>query len=148
MMRIIPEIKTTRLSLHPLTQHDQAAIADIKAISHIKAQDWINLRLAESGFSSYVWMVEYKDLLIGTVCFWNIENHQAEIGYEILPAYRKQGFAIEACVALLDIAPVLGLKKIEAFCDKTNVASIQTALKAGFDYDRSWEDFDVYTKLI
>lgn len=61
-----------------------------------------------------------------------------EIGYSVIPAYRRQGLAIEACARVIDaLFSDAGALLIIAGCDRRNRASIKTLRRLGFWLDGS-----------
>lgn len=55
-----------------------------------------------------------------------------EIGYEVLPEYRNQGYAFEAVQALIEWAnKQQGLQRIIAHCPEDNPASMRILAKLG-----------------
>lgn len=61
-----------------------------------------------------------------------------EIGYSVIPAYRRQGLAAEACVRVIDaLFQEAGAQLIIAGCDRRNRASVKTLRKLGFWLDGS-----------
>jgi ribosomal-protein-alanine N-acetyltransferase len=59
-------------------------------------------------------------------------NGTVEIGYSILPQYRRQGYALEAVKALLEWATVQPeVRQVVAECENDNIASIGVLEKAG-----------------
>ena len=64
-----------------------------------------------------------NDNLVGTICLFNFsnENDQAEIGYELLPAFQGQGIMQEATSKVIAFGrDVIGLKTIEAYTHLEN----------------------------
>lgn len=59
----------------------------------------------------------------------------AEVGYALYPTGRGQGYASEAARALADWAFGHGVQRVEVICAVTNLASAQSALRAGFRYE-------------
>lgn len=59
-----------------------------------------------------------------------------DIGYAYLPAYRGQGYAYEAGVAVLDYAPKLGLQRVLAITSPDNIASNRLLLKMGMRFEK------------
>ena len=56
-----------------------------------------------------------------------------ELGYEIEPAYRRQGYAVEATTGLVDWAfQQPGIRCVRAAIREDNVASLGVIRKAGF----------------
>jgi [ribosomal protein S5]-alanine N-acetyltransferase len=75
------------------------------------------------------------DRLIGTCVFNGLDtdNRRAEIGYDLLPAYWRQGIATEALHAILRYAFVeMELNRVEAVISPDNVASRALLKKLGF----------------
>ncbi|MBL8552341.1 MAG: GNAT family N-acetyltransferase [Hyphomonadaceae bacterium] len=61
-----------------------------------------------------------------------------EIGYAIIPAYRRQGLAVEAAGRVIDhLFQDEGARLVVAGCDRRNRASIRTLRKLGFWLDGS-----------
>jgi len=63
-------------------------------------------------------------------------GYWANIGYDLLPAYRRQGIMTEALTEVLLYGfETIGLNRVEAFVDPRNIASIQLLQKLGFRQD-------------
>lgn len=91
-----------------------------------------------------VWTLTLKgeDMLIGSVCLWQIvpEQNKAEIGFELHPDHQGKGIMNEALAAVLDYSfNVAELERIEGWAHKENTASIGLMLKHGFDRDMEEE---------
>jgi RimJ/RimL family protein N-acetyltransferase len=59
----------------------------------------------------------------------------AWIGYAVYPAAQGNGYAAEATEVLTGWAFQLGLPRVEIFCAVNNVASVRTALNAGYRFE-------------
>ncbi|PTT30341.1 N-acetyltransferase [Chryseobacterium sp. HMWF028] len=73
--------------------------------------------------------------LIGTICLWNFSEDRkiAEVGYELLPEYHRQGIMSEALKAVLDFGfKELHLEKIIAITNKFNENSKGLLVKHDF----------------
>ena len=73
--------------------------------------------------------------MIGAVGFFRIndESKIAEIGYELLPAFHRQGIAFEAISEALNYAfNLIGFADIEAGVNPDNYISIRLLFKCGF----------------
>jgi ribosomal-protein-alanine N-acetyltransferase len=73
--------------------------------------------------------------LMGTICLWNFseEKDRAEVGFELLPAFQKQGFVDESLKTVLHYAfRSLHLKTLSAFTNPKNVDSVKLLLKNQF----------------
>jgi RimJ/RimL family protein N-acetyltransferase len=59
-----------------------------------------------------------------------------DIGYAFLPAWRGQGYAFEAGMAVLGFAPSLGLRRVLAITSPNNIASNYLLRKMGMRFER------------
>ena len=83
------------------------------------------------------WGISYKNQqnLIGTICLWNFSDDrtEAEVGYELLPDYHRNGIMSEALKAVLKFGfNELYLNEILAFTNKFNENSKSLLLKHQF----------------
>ncbi|TFF34109.1 GNAT family N-acetyltransferase [Mucilaginibacter psychrotolerans] len=72
---------------------------------------------------------------IGNICFWRLdkENHRAEIGYMLSPAYQGLGIMQEAMNEVIKYAfEAMRMHSIEANVNPANQASINTLERCGF----------------
>lgn len=60
---------------------------------------------------------------------------EANVGYWIAPAARGHGYAAEAVRIMLDWGFGLGLHRVHLDCDVRNLASVRTAMAAGFAFE-------------
>ncbi len=91
----------------------------------------------------------HSDELIGIICLLRMpEAHRArigggpyiELGYRMMWDQWNQGFATEACEAVLDYGfATLKLPEITAIIDERNERSIRVAEKLGFQHLRTYE---------
>ena len=75
------------------------------------------------------------DTLIGSVGLMNVRPRffNAAVGYELAPAFWRQGVMTEALTAVIEFGfLVMALNRIEAFVVPENVASIRLLEKLGF----------------
>lgn len=73
--------------------------------------------------------------IIGTICLWNFSEDRktAEVGYELLPEYHRQGIMSEALKTVLDFGfNELNLDEILAITNKFNENSKGILLKHDF----------------
>ena len=162
---LFEDIKTPRLDLVPVTAeslHCQARNgpnmrAELGAILHAQVPDswphenWephvydylLNLIAEDSeaiGWCRYLMLRDADGegrILIGSfgAGFPKAETRQAEIGYGILPAWQRQGFAVEAVAAILPWMQTR--REIAAFVAQTFAhlrSSIRVLEKSGFHY--------------
>lgn len=142
----VPAIHTNRLHLRAIEFADTDAIHRIKGIDPNSADEWIGRILDLEQPKSYVWAIELGHEVIGTICYWNIHVDRAEIGYDIAPAYQHQGFATEAGEGILALASDFGFKKLEAYCQPSNLPSQHVAMKLGFKLTSKTEVFNIFSK--
>ncbi|MCI2229629.1 GNAT family N-acetyltransferase [Polaribacter sp. MSW13] len=160
---IFPILETERLTLRALNLDDAKAIFGLrtnKSVNTFIKRD-IPKNLSEarafidqisnlvSTNSGIFWVIESKQNkeLIGTVGLRNfrIEEKDAEIGYELHPNYQEKGFMTETLKEVVNFGfKNLGLKTIEAFTHKNNMASIALLEKQDFVFqpERKDEGFD------
>lgn len=107
-------------------------------------------RILEHG----IWVLEQKDTgkLIGVAGleYQVIENKEfLGLGYIIGQSWQRQGYATEACRAILEYGKeYLGAKKVYCFAKPENTASIHLAEKLGFrlkEEELGVKDYLVYT---
>lgn len=81
--------------------------------------------------------------IIGTICLWNFSEDRktAEVGYELLPEYHRQGIMSEALKAVLDFGfNELYLQEIVAVTNKFNESSKGLLLKHHFILQEGKQD--------
>jgi ribosomal-protein-alanine N-acetyltransferase len=141
-MDVFPILKTSRLLLRELTQHDW------KAVSYLRSDPYINayvkrpsakteelarafIKKIETAFhnqESYYWCIsttEQKEM-IGSISLWNFSDDMkvAEVGYELSPQYQGIGLMTEALNVVIPFAfEQLNCKRVEAFTQYDNVKS-------------------------
>jgi len=146
-----PGLKTTRLHLRKLSESDEGEILFLRSDPVMnkyihrqkmngpeEAREFI-LRIDRdiSDERCLYWAISAEDnlKLIGVICLWNFsEDHRiAELGYELMPAFQKQGIMQEAVLCVLQYGfEQISLEKIEAFTHKKNKNSIRLLKKNGF----------------
>lgn len=148
---MIPEIKTPRLRVRPITAQDAtdyfALNRDPKVMlsygiprhqSLAQTQSLIRWMQAEFKKHHFIrWGVEDKATgkLIGDVGFWRFTETRArgEIGAKLLPAYWGSGYMTEAMGAVIRYAfKSMNLQSIECHIELENVGSIRMTEKLGF----------------
>jgi ribosomal-protein-alanine N-acetyltransferase len=146
-----PELKTSRLLLRKLSDSDEGEILFLRSDPGLnkyihrqkmklpeEAREFI-LRIDRdvSDERCLYWAISAADnpKLIGVICLWNFsEDHRiAELGYELMPVFQKQGIMQEAVSSVLRYGfEQISLEKIEAFTNKKNKNSIRLLKKNGF----------------
>lgn len=96
-------------------------------------------RIAVDDRPRYALVVHREDArLIGEVRMEPLRGRDGyEIGYAIVPGYRRRGFAVEATGAVIAALEAGGADLIVAGCDMNNVASVRTLRRLGFTLDGS-----------
>lgn len=109
----------------PMTDVDQAK-RFIRKIHHsIEVGDWLYWAITQQG----------SDRLVGTVCLWQFQwqHARAEIGYELLPKFQRQGIMTAAARLVLDFAfQILHLHSVEARTVPENLRSTRLLERLGF----------------
>lgn len=158
-----PILRTSRLLLRQITNEDAEAVFILRsdplinkyihrqAAKSIKeAYDFIEkITNNQLNNSAIQWGITRSgnNQLIGNICLWNIDvkNNTAELGYSLLTDHFKQGIMQEALQAVKDYGfNVMKVKRIDAFTNKENVASLTLLARNGFlrntELERSLED--------
>ena len=73
-----------------------------------------------------------SDSFLGSLVMFDIKKGEAEIGYWVAPSHRGHGVSGRALMLSIEIARILGLKKLRARTVRENPASEKSLLKAGF----------------
>lgn len=102
---------------------------------------------------TFYWGISLKDQahLIGTICLWNFSEDRkiAEVGYELLPDYHRQGIMSEALTAVLHFGfNELNLQEIVAMTDQSNENSKKLLLKHNFILQEERNDKDFLGSLV
>ena len=155
---LFPNLPTERLLLRPLNIQDAPEVmtlrSDARVNEFIDRPQAINLEEArqfiekiEAGFTRKEWLywaitLQGNDILIGTICLWNFsaDGARAEVGYELNPAFQRQGFMQEALSEVLRYGfSGLKLKIIFALLREDNIRSVQFLKRNGFQLDAGFE---------
>jgi RimJ/RimL family protein N-acetyltransferase len=161
----MPDLRTTRLQLHPIDVAEGERIAArIAGPADMWAEDFpfegdvgavgAFLRAsAEHGeqrpFGYYRITLLSDDRAVGGIGFKGRPDAGCvEIGYGLAPSARGHGYAAEAVVALLALASDLGLSRVIADTTLDNVASQRTLTRAGFRLMRSDTELHYYEALL
>ena len=162
-----PELKTARLLLRRLSDADDQAIFSLRSDrtvnkyidrertkSPAEARQFISrVNKDVSEGKSFYWVISLTDSpnLIGVVCLWNFteDRRAAELGYELMPAFQKQGIMQEAISSVLHYGfEQISLDRIEAFTHKKNKNSIKLLEKNGFKWLPERRDADHASNII
>ena len=157
-------IETARLQLIPCDlPHFDAIINDeqkLESLLQVKLADqWIEFPAAREamqpgyehlkshpeilGWWTYLFLHKPDRTLIGLGGFKGLVNDQGmvELGYEIAPAYRRRGLALEAANGMIEYAFAHpGIKRVDAHTLPEKNASTGVLEKAGMKFIESVED--------
>lgn len=156
-----PELKSKRLWLRQV--HDSDLESVFKGLSHPDVIRYygVSYESLESTKAQMAWFRELEQN--GTGVWWAVcsaENqkfhgaaginnldrihHKAEVGFWLLPEYRRNGIISEAMKEILNYAfHELKLHRIEATVETENEASRNLLLKAGFSYEGTLRDCEL-----
>jgi RimJ/RimL family protein N-acetyltransferase len=151
-------METQRLYFRQMTPQDHEALhrlfSDPVAMAHYPepftpemTAGWIewNMRnYRERGFGLWALIHKARQDVIGD-CGLTLQKidgaEELEIGYHLLPAYWRQGFATEAAVACRDYAfDSLGRDRVVAWMRVGNVASRRVAERVGMHLEKEAKD--------
>jgi ribosomal-protein-alanine N-acetyltransferase len=149
-----PELQTSRLLLRALTVADRDAIFALRSNEEVNrfvgrdaaqtpadAARFINDRIQDIiENKGMYWAIESRATgkLIGTICYWNLNDNDntAEIGYELLPDMQGQGIMQEAIVPVIAWGfNDMRLEVITAFPLEVHGRSVKLLEKNDFSYD-------------
>lgn len=147
------QVQTARLTLKPLPArvaaaipHDRATAAEIVGARIL--DDWPLPDLLEvlenlvrnEPFGAWVMIDRDLATVVGDVGFHGPpQDGRVEIGYAVMPQFRRRGYATEASGALVEWALAQpGITEVVARCDADNPGSIATLERNGFE--RTGED--------
>ena len=145
------KLETERLVLKPI---DESHVDDILKIrsnnitnqfvkrippkTNYDALDFIlTIKKRVENKETFYWGISLKDQqgLIGTICLYRFseDRTEAEVGYELLPAYHRKGIMSETLTAVLNFGfNELYLNEVLAFTNKFNENSKSLLLKNNF----------------
>jgi ribosomal-protein-alanine N-acetyltransferase len=118
----------------------------VTASSIEDAHAFINKIIAiQNNNEGMMWAITLKDdpKLVGTIGCWNIvkEKEEAEVGYELLSAYRGKGIMQEALSKVIEYGfQTLTLKTIVADTKAINQPSVKLLEKCGFMKTRATDN--------
>ena len=146
-----PILTTEQLILRRFTHHDAAALFEMRSSEEVMQYiarpicktiddaigliDVIDKLIADNDGITWCICLKNSDKYIGSIGFWRIEkeNHRAEIGYLLNPAYQGRGLMQEAVMAVIGYGfKVIKLHSIQANVQPQNTASINLLLKNNF----------------
>ena len=84
----------------------------------------------------WVHQIVVDDEVVGDIAFHgppaDVGPQVVEIGYDVVPARRRQGIATQACAMIVDLAWRDGADRVVALTEPDNVGSQQVLLRNGF----------------
>lgn len=150
-IKVFPVIETERLRLREMDLNDASLLFQLRSddsVMKYMAKEVIltidearkiiqdNLNAFWKGESIY-WAIALKDKddFIGAGGYWRWakQHFRAEIGFQLLPEYWRQGYMKEALESMIPFGfDQMGLHRIEADVDPRNIASIKLLEKLKF----------------
>lgn len=100
-----------------------------------EAREWITTRIDQAATDQHEHFAVQAELpyeLAGGVNIFFHEPRRAELGYFIVPAARRRGFASRAVRVAAGWAHRNGVERVEALIDAENLASLSVVENAGF----------------
>ncbi|PTS91836.1 N-acetyltransferase [Pedobacter sp. HMWF019] len=151
---LFPQLTTERLLLRSISAQDLELIHIMRCDRAVNAmvgrETPTSLKQTEAfigkiermikGNESMYWVICLKKdhQLLGTVCCWNfdVENEAVEIGYEMLPEFRRRGIMEEALKGVIEYAfEKLNARVITAFPSGVNINSVSLLKKLNFQLE-------------
>jgi len=146
-----PELTTGRFILREINESDAPLIHELRSDQETNAligrentnsiaDAVLFIERIKSGVQrndNIYWIICFENSpdLIGTIGIWNfdISAQAAEIGYELLSGFRRQGIMTEVLPRVAQFGfEQMELKRINAFCSDHNFNSIKLLEKCGF----------------
>gem|GEM_PF-2569872 len=150
-MPVFPEVSTKRLRLREPCMDDVALFTDIfsdpmlrrysNVPSHLTPHavrvwtQWLCQAFHTRSACAWTMQLPSTGEAIGSVRFNRIDHQArtAEVGFELLPAFRGLGYMSEALLAIIGLGELrFGLERIEASCANENGASQKVLQICGF----------------
>ncbi|RQO37908.1 N-acetyltransferase [Chryseobacterium sp. KBW03] len=153
------KLETTRLILKAINENDTEDILRIR--SNEVTNRFVRRNSPKNNYDALQFILTIKERtknnqtvyfgislkgqqnLIGTICLWNFSEDRktAEVGYELLPEYHRQGIMSEALKAVLNCGfNELHLQEIVAITSRFNENSKGLLLKHDFILEEGKED--------
>lgn len=154
-----PVITTECLNLTELTLEDEKEVFILKSDNDVlkfmdrpksttieQARQFI--RYIKDGINKNKWILwairlKGSEKLAGTVCLWNISEHEsrADIGYELLPIFHGKGIMQEAVTAVIRYGfQTMNLHSIEAVVNADNEKSIKLLERNNFTIIKKFKE--------
>ena len=154
-----PTLTTERLRLRQLNHDDAEAIVALFSSPEVlrflnqeqtdsvekavRLINWLNGLYDKHEAVQWAITLQGQNRLIGTCgnYAWDQENRHIDVGYHLLPSYWGQGYATEACHAIVGWSfEHMNLHRVQADCTVGNVASERVLLKCGFKVEGIWRE--------
>lgn len=149
MLNAPATLKTARLTLRRPRLEDAARIlpyAGDPAVTRYMGwttrrdlehtREYLEMALEEwqtDGCGTYI--IEREGMLIGSTGLYFCIEQTGTTGYILAPSAWGQGFATEACRAMIELGRSLGLARIEAQCHVDHRASARVLEKSGMSFE-------------
>ncbi|SUD92015.1 GNAT family N-acetyltransferase [Psychrobacter phenylpyruvicus] len=103
--------------------------------SFVRTQNDILQQQAKGDIAFY--LIYQQSKLVGRINLRDIRSAEANLGYRICQSAGGKGIATLAVDKIINIAPQLEIKRINAIVSETNPASEKVLLKNGFEYSQT-----------
>lgn len=86
---------------------------------------------------TYSWVMDFEDVLIGTIGAYDYTPEQIEVGFSVQPDWQGRGYATEALQKVLEyLTKNEGIPCVTAWCAAENEGSMRVLEKAGMQLVR------------
>ena len=149
-----PTLETPRLVLRQFRESDLAALETFFADPVTRAVYRVTFTTGElwrriatnlghwqlRGFGPYVAEEKSTGDVVGMVSLWFPHGWaDIEVGYGVLPAHRRKGYAAEAAARVRDHGFEIGIPRLVSYIQPTNLASIAVATSIGATPDGGFD---------
>jgi len=158
-----PVIRTQRLILRAPKPKDVSAFFDLRSneqtnkyldrpiaknIEEAQAHlDKVIKNIEENNWIAWILTLKESDEMMGSVGLWmyDSKSNTADIGFELLPPYWRNGYTSEAAQAIIEFGfRKIKLSKVLAVFHKDNIASRSTLLKLNFRSESEKNEEHIY----
>lgn len=158
-------LKTERLGIRELTPKDAPELAKVlcdpasmayypRPLTMDEVAQWIARNIRRYQVYGYgLWALELltDNSFVGEcgITIQRIDNELLpELGFHVLPMYRRQGFATEASISILQYAASqFNLRAVYSYCEKDNTPSQKNMFKVGLSYCKEYTE-ELITRIV
>ena len=136
--KVISHLRSDR-DLNQFVQRPNADTRE-KAVNFIKST---NLKIENNDLLYWAISLSDTEEMIGSICLWNFSEDRktAEVGYDLKAEFHKKGIMDEALKMVLNYGiKELGIRMIEAFTQRDNIASVRLLERNSFSLNEKRKD--------